>query len=187
MDAPGILLLANVAIPSIAIHVVVMLVLLLPVTIAEGIVLMWRHPLSQAEAMGLALRANLRSTLAGLPVGYLCALAGIIPAGIFASLLPPGPRSVIGLILAKTVFIGGMFPNDADDLGFFVGTVLVMLPYYLVTVKVERACLARRRGDLDPERLAMTVRIMNGVTYGLLLIPLLVGMVQAGVRFAAGD
>ena len=82
------IILANVIIPMIAGHVIVMLILLIPVAIIEAVVLARRHLLKYMESFSLSFRVNLRSTLVGLPLGYVFALLGIIPAGLFVTLLP---------------------------------------------------------------------------------------------------
>ncbi len=130
-------ILANVVVPSIANHIVIMLVLLIPIAFIESIVLARRHVLSVSESLELSFRANLRSTFVGLPLGYLFALMGIIPAGIFVAFLPGRIPSVIAGVLFSAVASGGTAPNELDEMGFFLGTLLVMIPYFLVTLQVE--------------------------------------------------
>jgi hypothetical protein len=168
---------ANVMFPSIAAHVVVMLLLLGPITYLEGLVLSRRHTLKLSDSLGLSFQANLRSTVIGLPLGYCFAMVGIIPAGVFAALLPQQTGSVVGKILFHALGIGGTIPSKADEFGFYVGTLIVMIPYYLVTIRVERKCLAKLRPELDNACLTTTVRIMNDLTYGLLAIALVVGAI----------
>ena len=178
-------ILANVMIPTVAEHVVVMLVLLLPVALIEAVVLGRRHLLKFAEALTLSFQANLRSTLVGLPLGYLFAWLGIIPAGLFASLLPKHILSPISAVLMNVVGHGGMIPNKFDSLAYFLGTLIVMVPYYLVTLRVERKVIINRRADLDTPALSVTVRLMNGITYALLSLPIVIGAICAGMNLAS--
>ncbi len=96
------IILANVVIPTVAEHVPIMLVLLLPVVIIESIVLAKRHLLPYSESFRLTLRANLRSTFVGIPLGYVFAWIGIIPAGLFAALLPER-LDIIEVVLMNAV------------------------------------------------------------------------------------
>ena len=181
------IVLANVMIPTVAEHVVIMLVLLIPVALIEGVVLARRHVLKYGESFRLALRANLVSTFVGLPLGYVFALAGFIPAGLFVSLLPERIESVIGVILSGALYHGGTAPSELDEVGFFLGTLLVMIPYFLVTIRVERKVLMKRKPDLDIPALKTTVRIMNDITYGLLALPIAMGAVRAVMRLISNQ
>jgi len=165
-------LLANVAIPTVAGHIVVMVVLLIPVALIEAVVLSQRHGLGYGESIGLSLRANVRSTFVGLPMGYVFALAGIIPAGIFAGLLPGSVRSPIQAILLSAVLAGGVHPSNAQlaSVALLLGTLLAMIPYFLITLRIERQVIVKHRPDLDSPRLQATVRIMHDITYGCLLL-----------------
>ena len=175
-------ILANVAIPSVVTHIIAMVILLLPVVLIEAGILARRHSIGYREAVDLALIANSRSTFVGLPLGYVCALAGVIPAGIFAVFLPEDIGSIIAVFLGSSVLHGGTIPHELDEVGFYVGTLLIMIPYYLITLRVERKAIAKVKSDWDAERLWSTVRIMNRVTYLLLAIPIVVGAIWAGLK-----
>lgn len=181
------IILANVAIPTIAEHVVIMLILLVPVTLIEAVVLMRRHLLRYRESFKLSLRANLRSTLVGLPLGYVFALLGVIPAGLFTMLLPKNIESAIGVILGNVIMHGGTIPNKLDEVGFYLGTLLVMIPYFLVTLRVERKVIVKNKAELDTPVLTKTVLIMNGITYGLLALPVVIGAIYAVMKFMSNN
>ena len=174
--------LANVIIPSIAEHLSVMLILLVPIALIEAIVLTRRHLLLYWDAFLLALRANWRSTVVGLPLGYLFAALGIIPVGLFASFLPAQVDSLIGVVLFNVLGHGGMAPNKFAEIGYFLGTLLAMIPYFLVTIRIERMRISKLKKDLDEARLAKTVCLMNGITYALLAMPVIAGAVIAATR-----
>jgi hypothetical protein len=67
------------------------------------------------------------------------------------------------------------------------GTLLVMLPYFLVTLRVERKYLIKRKPELDTPALTTTVRIMNDITYGILAIPIVMGAVHATMKFMSNN
>ena len=179
------IILANVMIPTVAEHVVIMLVLLIPVALIEAVVLARRHLLKYAESLNLSFRANLRSTLVGLPLGYAFALLGVIPAGLFVTLLPERIGSAIGIILFNVIGRGGTRPNELDEVGFFMGTLLVLIPYFLVTLRIERKVIAKRKPELDTPTLTTTVRIMNDITYGILAVPIVIGAVRAIMKLTS--
>ncbi len=178
-------IMANVMIPSVAEHVVIMVFLLLPVVLVEAVVLEQRHLLKVVEALKLSLLANLRSTFVGLPLGYLFAWLGLIPVGLFAALLPENVSSPISRILENMVAHGGTVPNKYDEVAFYLGTLLVMIPYYFVTLRVERKVIVKRNPSLDTPRLWGTVYLMNVSTYSLLALPVIAGAIRAGRRLAA--
>lgn len=181
------IILANVMIPTVAEHVVVMLILLLPVALIEAVVLARRHLLKHMESFSLSFRANLRSTLIGIPLGYFFAVLGIIPAGFFVTLLPERVGSVIGVILSNAIAHGGTRTSELEDelaaVGFFLGALLAMIPYFLVTLRIERKVIVKRKPELDTPKLTKTIRIMNDITYGILAVPIVFGAVRAVVEF----
>ena len=176
-------LLSNVMIPTVAGHFVLMLGLLIPVALIEAIVIARRLDLEVGQSFGLALGANLKSTIVGIPLGYLFAVLGLIPAGMFTRLVPEGVQPILSSTLFHAVAYGGTVPSELDRMGLFLGTLLVMIPYYLVTLRVERKYLEQRLED-DTADLRSTVRIMNATTYGLLAVPVVVGAASELVRLA---
>jgi len=171
------ILISNVMIPTIAGHIVVMLGLLIPVALIEAIVIARRHALPYKRSFGVALVANVYSTIVGIPLGYLFAFLGLIPVGMFTNIMPDRVGSVLRETLFHAVAYGGTVPSELDRIGMFLGTLLVMIPYYLVTVDVETTCLKHKLVD-DPSDLRLTVGIMNAVTYGLIAVPVVVGAVR---------
>ncbi|MEE8104851.1 MAG: hypothetical protein V3T86_04885 [Planctomycetota bacterium] len=177
------ILLSNVMIPTVAGHVVLMLGLLIPVALVEAIVIARRHDLQVWQSFGLAMGANLKSTIIGIPLGYLFAVLGLIPSGLFTRFVPEAVQPIISVTLFHAVAYGGKVPSELDRMGLLLGTLLVMIPYYLVTIRVERKYLEQKLED-DPSVLRSTVRIMNAITYGLLAVPVVVGAVLELVRLA---
>jgi hypothetical protein len=177
------IILANVMIPTIAEHIIIMLILLVPVSFIEAIILALRHVLKYRESLKLSFYANIKSTLIGLPIGYAFAFIGLIPAGIFASILPKNIGSVIGNIFLKAVAHGGTIPSKFDEIGFYLGILLVMIPYYFVTIRIERKVIVKYKAELNTPSLTRTVWIMNGITYGLLAIPVVYGATGAVTKY----
>ena len=173
------MILANVIIPTLAGHIVVMALLLFPVVALEASVVARRHDARYETAFGMVMRANLKSTFIGIPLGYIFAFLGVIPLGLFAEYLPEKTGGTIQLILGKALAAGGTLPNPLDAVGRYLGIMVVMIPYYLVTLRIERKSLQKEMAFEDPASVAFTVRIMNDVTYGILLIPITAGAIRA--------
>ncbi len=180
-------ILANVMIPMVAEHIIIMLILLVPISIIEAVIIALRHVLKYSESLKLSFYANTKSTLIGLPIGYVLALFGVVPAGLFAMLLPKNIGSAVGVVLFNTVAHGGTIPNKFDEIGFYLGILLVMIPYYLVTVYVERKVIVKRKAELNTPSLTRTVWIMNSITYGLLAIPVVYGAVLSVMKFISNN
>ncbi len=125
------------------------------------------------------------SDLVGLPLGYLFAWLGIIPAGLFAAMLPESVSSPISQILFNVVGHGGMVPSKYDAIAYYLGTLLVMIPYFVVTLRVERRVIIKRKPGIDAAALSVTVRLMNSITYALLALPVIVGAFRAWLRLKA--
>lgn len=182
-------ILANVVIPTVAGHIVVMVVMLLPIALIEAGVLSRRHSLRYGESLRLSLWANVKSTFVGLPLGYVFAWLGLIPAGFFAGVLPETIRSSIRAILFNALLAGGIQPTETqlDQITPLLGTLLVMIPYFLVTLYVERRAIVKHRSELDTPRLRTSVRIMNDITYGLLVLLVVAAIVHEWMELAPNN
>jgi hypothetical protein len=174
-----LIILANVAIPTVAEHIIIMLMLLAPVAMIEAAVLARRHSLTCKKSLSLSFFANLWSTFVGLGIGYVLALVGLIPAGIFAEFIPGQAGSLISNIIWNVSFHGGAIPNKFDEVGYYLGTLLVMIPYLIATIYVEYRVITRRNSELNTAKLKKTIRIMNCITYSLLVIPVIIKTITA--------
>lgn len=50
------------------------------------------------------------------------------------------------------------------------GNLLILVPHYIATVRVERKVVEARHSDIAPAKVALAVRTMNRITYGLLTL-----------------
>jgi hypothetical protein len=129
-------------------------------------------------------RANWRSTIAGLPAGWLMALAGLIPAGILASFLPAPYRNPSYQIIAFATFTGGTIPTRFSVIAMAAGNLLILIPYYFATVRIERAVVEARHPEIPPAQIASAVRWMNRTTYAMLASLLLWWLATAIVDYS---
>ena len=66
------------------------------------------------------------------------ALAGLIPAGVFAYFLPESYRNPAFQIIAFSVFTGGLIPTGFSMIAMAASNLILLIPYYVVTVRIER-------------------------------------------------
>ena len=177
------MLLANVALPSFLGHWVVFTILLPLVAIVEGIVLKRVLKLEFVESLNTAISANWRSTIVGLPAGWLLAFVGLVPAGILAYFLPVNYRDPAFQIIAFTTLTGGVIPSKYNMVALAAGNLLILMPYYVATVRVERKKVEELHPDIDPEQIALAVRLMNRITYSILAVEVSCWLIAAIVEF----
>jgi hypothetical protein len=164
------MLLADIALPSFIGHWIVFIILLPLVATVEAVVLGRMLGLKPIESFVTSAKANWRSTIAGLPVGWCMALAGLIPAGMLAYFLPAPYRDPAFQIIAFTVLTGGIIPTRFSMIAMSVACLVLLVPYYIATVRVERKVVAARHPEIAPERVAVAVRWANRLSYSLLAL-----------------
>jgi hypothetical protein len=164
------MLLANVALPSFIGHWIVFIVLLPLVAIVEAVVLARLLGTRPMESLVTSARANWRSTIAGLPAGWCMALVGLVPAGILAYFLPTAYRDPAYQIIAFAAFTGGIIPSRFSMIAMAAACLLLLLPYYIATVRVERKVVEARHPEIDPTRIAIAVRWANRLSYSMLAL-----------------
>jgi hypothetical protein len=159
---------ANIALPSFIGHWIVFVILLPLVATIEAVVLARTLKTPLGSSFLASLHANWRSTVVGLPAGWCMALLGIIPAGILAAFLPAPYRKPSFQIVAFAAMTGGIIPNRFTMIAMASANFLILIPYYLATVRVERKVVQSHFRKIDPERIGVVVRRMNRITYALL-------------------
>ena len=173
------MLFANVALPSFIGHWIVFVILLPLVATIEAVVLAAVLKTPPRDSLIVAVHANWRSTVAGLPLGWCMALAGLIPAGILAFFLPAPYRDPSYQIIAFTALTGGIIPNDFTMIAMAAGNLLILIPYYFVTVRIEQKVVASHHPEIDPKRVAFAVRWMHRITYTMLALLVLWWLIAA--------
>ena len=137
-------------------------IILLPlVATIEAVVLARLLGIKPIESFVTSAKANWRSTIAGLPAGWCMALAGLIPAGILAYFLPAPYRDPAFQIIAFTALTGGLIPNRFSMIAMAAACLLLLVPYYVATVRVERKVVEARHPEIDPKRITAAVRWAN--------------------------
>jgi hypothetical protein len=173
------MLLANVALPSFVGHWVVFIILLPLVATIEADGLTRLLGIKPIESLVTSAKANWRSTIAGLPAGWCMALAGVTPAGILAYFLPAPYRDPAFQIIAFTASTGGIIPTEFSMIAMAAASLLLLVPYYVATVRVERKVVEARHPEIDPNRVAVAVRWANRLSYSVLVLLVLWWLITA--------
>jgi hypothetical protein len=72
-------------------------------------------------------------------------------------------------IIAFTTFAGGIgIPSKFSMIAIATSNLLLLIPYYVVTVRIEQKIVASRHPEIDPKRIAFAARLMNRITYAIL-------------------
>ncbi|HSG70719.1 MAG TPA: hypothetical protein VLA12_09915, partial [Planctomycetaceae bacterium] len=123
--------------------------------------------------------ANWRSTLVGLPAGWCMAFVGLVPAGMLVAVLPPAYREPGFQIVAFTAFTGGVIPSEFSMIAMATGNLIILVPYYIASVRVERQVVETRHPEIEQARIASAVRSMNRITYAVLMLIVLCWLITA--------
>jgi hypothetical protein len=136
----------------------------------EAVVLARLLQIQPFESFVTSAKANWRSTIAGLPAGWCMALAGLIPAGVLAYFLPPPYRDPAFQIIAFTAVTGGIIPTRFSMIAMAAASLILLVPYYVATVRVERKAVEARHPEIDPKQVAVAVRWANRLSYSVLAL-----------------
>jgi len=152
----------------------ILFTILLPLVAGLETLVLWRVlNTSPSESFATAVAANWRSTVAGLPAGWCMALVGLVPAGILVAFLPSSYRDPGFQIIAFAALTGGIIPNKFSMIAMAAGNLLLLIPYYIATVRVERQVVEARHPEAEPAKVASAVHTMNRITYGVLTLVVL--------------
>ena len=163
------MLFANIGLPMIFVSVPIMAMALIPIAFVEALVFRWLFSLPLAKAWKGAFNANLWSTFLGVPIAWLIlVLLEIIGGnGKFLPLDTPLERMTAVILQAPWLM---PYP---EALRWMVpaASLLLLVPFYLVSVFVEHRCLDNRwQGIASRSRLFGGVLLANFVSYLLLAV-----------------
>jgi hypothetical protein len=172
------MILANVAIPTVVPHMFAAAILLPVVAASEAIVIRKYFLNDYSSAFRLSLGANWRSTLVGLPMGYAYAFMGLIPAGIFSTLLPDGSQELFFMVIFHSVLQGGTMPNALIPLAMAAGLVFILIPYFYASVFVEKKYLIKHISETEQSKIKPVVWKMNLLTYACLMVYAFINLLE---------
>jgi hypothetical protein len=168
-------ILANVGIPMIFIQLPLMLYALVPVIILEALLIRRWLTLSLRDAFVGVTKANIFSTLIGVPLAWLAMLAlefsVMLPLGLAADKWGwkfDGPAwQVLGFLLS----VAWLGPAPAYLHWLVPAAVAILLvPCFFLSVVLERRSCTRTWSTVDPARVRRSVFAANLASYGLLFV-----------------
>ena len=171
--------LADVGIPMIYVQWPLMLCALVPVIAIEALLVRRWLPLSYKNAFAGIARANLISTVVGVPLAWLAMLAlelvTLLPLAFAAQKwhwrLESPLFYAVGFILGSA-WVG---PSRGDSAWPIVlAAALLLIPSFYLSVWIERRSCSRSWPSLDPGGIGRAVFFSNLASYALLLVSILI-------------
>ncbi len=157
--------LANIGMPMVCVTVPTMLLALPLIAVAEAFVLSRVCRLPFKEAWHGALRANLWSTLLGIPVAWFALVAAQIAGGAGRAW---GLDTPMDRLAAVTLQAPWLIPYEREMYWMLPAASLVLLaPFFLASVLAEYLVLCRRWGAAQTQ-LWSGVALANALSYSLL-------------------
>ena len=169
------LILANVGLPMIFVHWPLMLCALVPVITLEALLVRRWVPLSFRDALTGVGKANVFSTLVGVPLAWLVMLAlefaVMLPAGLAADKWKWHFDGPVWQVLAFILSIAWLAPAE-DYLHWMIPAAvgLLLLPSFYVSAALERRSCVRTWTTADPTVVRHGVFAANVASYSLLFI-----------------
>jgi hypothetical protein len=163
-------MLANVALPSFLPHSFATLIGIFVIAAIEGWFVMRLLRLGYAEAYRHALNANWKSTIAGIPFAWLFWIAGLIPISLGMSAIGLDAHPAVVSTAIQTAFFGGMMPTEWMNVGSAAAWIVMLVPFWMGSVWIERRTLAKRLPACDPSQISKAVVQGNLASYSLFLI-----------------
>jgi|GEM_PF-1894901 len=163
-------MLANVALPSFLPHSFATLIGILVIAAIEGWFVMTALRLSYSESYRHALNANWKSTIAGIPLAWLLWIAGLIPISMGLAAVGLEAHPAVVSTAMQTAFFGGMMPTEWMNVGSAAAWIVMLIPFWMGSVWIERRTLAKRLPDRDPSQISSAVVRGNLASYSIFLI-----------------
>lgn len=135
--------------------------------------------LSYSDSYRHSLSANLRSTVAGIPLAWILWLVGLIPVSMGLSALGIDSHPAVQSTLMQSAIFGGMMPTEWTNVGSAAAWILMLIPFWLGSVWIERRTIRKRLPDCDPSRVSSAVVRGNLASYSLFLVIGAIGFISA--------
>lgn len=167
--------LANAGVPMIVLELPGMAIALLPVVLLEAAIVRERLGVRFLDALAASLRANVLSTVAGVPLAWLCLLALQLWGGVAAAVAvqalgveEEGPATLLAAAVLPAAWIVPFSPAwVAGALPLALAVFLV--PSFLISLRLEEPVFRRRLVAIPAAAVRAAVRRANAFTYLALL------------------
>ena len=171
MDSP---LLADVGLPMIFVQWPLALVALLPVIVIEALTIRRALAAPRGRAFAAATKANLISTLVGVPLAWLVTLIvggiTVAPVSLAADKWHLNTASPLFQVFSFVFAAAWIFPPDGKPWLIPLAVALLLVPTYFVSVWVERPFYRRSLQGADVVSIDRAVRRANVFSYGMLFL-----------------
>lgn len=163
------MIVANVALPAFSPHSFATALGILIIAGIEAWFLSRRLSLGFRRSYALAMAANWKSTLVGIPFAWLLWSVGLLPISIGLDALGlidhPAARST----LLQTFWFGGLLPDEWTKIGRAAASIVSLIPFWLGSVWIERRTIRGNLPDHDAAEISKAVIQGNLATYSLFL------------------
>ncbi len=163
-------MIANIALPAFFPHSLATFLGIFVIAAIEGWFLMRGLKLPYAVSYRHALAANWRSTVAGIPLAWVLWMVGLVPVAYGGAALGIQPHPAVVSTLFQTALSGGAIPTEWTLVGSAGARLVLLVPFCMGSVWIERRTLKRRLPDGDVALLSKAVIRGNLASYSLFLI-----------------
>lgn len=168
-------LLANIGLPMILLHWPLMLAALLPIILVEAQVIRHRLPMPYRQAVIGVGRANVFSTIVGVPLAWV--LMFLLQMGVMIPLTSvadkwhwaqDGPVWQVLALLAGSAWLGPGVEKTCWMVP--IASAILLLPCFYLSVMLERKSCLKAWPDIEPEAVRRGVFRANVASYILLFL-----------------
>jgi len=169
------MILANAGVPMLPVQWMFMVVALLPIILIEAVVVWRKHAVgfkrSLERSLGGSAAANVISTLSGVPLSwglmFLIMLAGYLIDDAL-SIKWDSPAVMVAYVVLNAAWLA---PHETH-LNWMIPMALaiLMIPSYFLSVWIEYMVCKRIWKEMNRKEVWNTMRVANGVTYGILIL-----------------
>lgn len=170
---------ANVALPSFFPHSFATLFGILIIACIEAWFLFRRLEIKPGKSYSLALEANWKSTIAGIPLAWLLWSIGLLPISMGASAAGMASHPAVQSTMLRTVWFGGFTPNEWSQIGQAAATLIMLIPFWLGSVWIEKRSIKTSLPDHDAAEISKAVIRGNLASYSLFLLFGLYALISA--------
>jgi len=179
--------LANAGLPMLALAWPGMFMALLPVIVIEAWYLHSRLKVPFGRSTKITTSSNLISTIIGIPLAWIAMLLIEMVGVLLISQQVPSSgslyQSTFGAAIMTIVGAAWLAPDEKNihwtlPLAFIV----LMIPFFFASWWIENKSVKRQMKEIDPGEIKIVTRNQNLLSYGLLVLLLLIWLITQLIR-----
>lgn len=163
------MIVANVALPAFFPHSFATAFGILIIAGIEAWFLARRLTIGFRRSYALAMGANWKSTLVGIPFAWLLWSVGLLPISIGLDALGLMDHPAVRSTLLQIFLFGGLLPDEWTKIGRAAASIVSLIPFWLGSVWIERRTIRGNLPDHAPAEISKAVIQGNLATYSLFL------------------